>query len=99
MVATIGCSRPKITMAPLSAPHSEPGAEHRDDAERGLHGVPTTSQEARQLVRMKIMPTDRSMPAVMTTSVCAIATKASSTPLLAAVCTTLAVSPAGWLPT
>ena len=61
--------------------------------------VPTTSHEARQLVRMKIMPTDRSMPAVMTTSVCAMATKASSTPLLAAVCTTLAVKPAGWLET
>ena len=60
-------------------------------------GVPTTSQDARQLVRMKIMPTDRSMPAVSTTSVCAIATKASSTPLLEAVCTTLAVKPAGWL--
>ena len=44
--------------------------------------------EARQLVSMKIMPTDRSMPAVSTTSVCAMATKASSTPLLAAVCTT-----------
>ncbi len=39
------------------------------------------------------MPTDRSMPAVMTTSACAMATKASSTPLLAAVCTTLAVKP------
>ena len=35
------------------------------------------------------MPTDRSMPAVSTTSVCAIATSASSTPLLAAVLTTL----------
>ena len=33
------------------------------------------------------------MPAVITTSVCAMATKASSTPLLAAVCTTLAVKP------
>ena len=42
------------------------------------------------------MPTERSMPAVMTTSVCAIATKASSTPLFDAVCTTLAVRPAGW---
>ena len=45
---------------------------------------------------MKIMPTERSMPAVITTSVCAMATKASSTPLLEAVCTTLAVKPAGW---
>ena len=45
------------------------------------------------MVRMKIMPTDRSMPAVITTSVCAMATKASSTPLFEAVCTTLAVKP------
>ena len=59
-------------------------------------GVPTTIQDARQLVRMKIMPTERSMPAVMTTSVCAIAMKASRTPLFEAVCTTLAVKPAGW---
>ena len=41
------------------------------------------------------MPTERSMPAVMTTKVWAIATSASSTPLLAAVCTTLALKPAG----
>ena len=54
-----------------------------------------TIAEARQLVRVKTMPTERSMPAVMTTSDCAMATKASSTPLLAAVCTTLALKPAG----
>ena len=42
------------------------------------------------------MPTERSMPAVITTSACAMATKASSTPLLEAVCTTFAVKPAGW---
>ncbi len=53
------------------------GLERRADAR---------CSEARQLVRMKIMPTERSMPAVSTTKVCAIATKASSTPLLAAVC-------------
>jgi len=46
---------------------------------------------------MKIMPTERSMPAVSTTMVWAMATSASSTPLLAAVCTTLEVKPAGWL--
>jgi hypothetical protein len=34
---------------------------------------------------MKITPTDKSMPAVSTTKVCAMATRASSTPLLAAV--------------
>ncbi len=39
------------------------------------------------------MPTDRSMPEVSTTSVCAIATIASSTPLLAAVVATLALRP------
>ena len=43
------------------------------------------------------MPTDRSMPDVSTTSVCAMATIASSTPLLAAVVATLALRPAGWL--
>ena len=41
------------------------------------------------------MPTERSMPEVMTTRVWAMATKASSTPLLEAVVTTLAVNPAG----
>ena len=41
------------------------------------------------------MPTDRSMPEVSTTSVCAIATIASSTPLLAAVVATLALRPSG----
>ena len=60
-----------------------------------LVAVPTTIHEARQLVRTIITPTERSMPAVMTTKVWAIATSARSTPLLAAVCTTLAVKPAG----
>ena len=70
--------------------------QHGDDAEGRLpRAVPTTIHEARQLVRMKIMPTERSMPAVMMTRACAMATKASSMPLLAAVCTTLAVKPAG----
>ena len=56
------------------------------------------------MVSVKIMPTERSMPAVSTTSVCAMATSASSIALLAAVLTTLAtevvVKPwpdAGWL--
>ena len=60
-----------------------------------LAAVPTTIHDARQLVKTNTMPTERSMPAVMTTKVCAIATSASSTPLLAAVCTTLALNPAG----
>ncbi len=42
------------------------------------------------------MPTERSMPAVVTTRACATATKARSVALLAAVCTTLGVKPAGW---
>ena len=42
------------------------------------------------------MPTERSMPAVNTTMACAMATKASSTALLEAVCTTLLEKPAGW---
>ena len=46
--------------------------------------------DARQLVSTKIMPTDRSRPPVSTGIVCAIATRASSTPLLAAVLMTLA---------
>jgi hypothetical protein len=85
MVATIGCSRPKMTMAPLRAPHRSPARSTTATPKAVSAGVPTTSQEARQLVRMNIIPTDRSMPAVMTTSVCAIATKASRTPLLEAV--------------
>ena len=52
--------------------------------------------EARQLESTITIPTDRSMPAVSTTSVCAIATIARRTPLLAAVVATLALSPAGW---
>ena len=39
------------------------------------------------------------MPAVVTTSAWATATKARSVALLAAVCTTLGVKPAGWLET
>ena len=53
--------------------------------------------EARQLASTITIPTDRSMPDVSTTSVCAMATIASSTPLLAAVVATLALRPAGWL--
>ena len=59
-------------------------------------GEPTTIADARQLASTITMPTDRSMPEVSTTIVCAIATMASSTPLLAAVVATLAFSPAGW---
>jgi len=83
-------------MAPLIAPHSSPVPSTATTPKAVSMPVPMTSQEARQLVSVKIMPTERSMPAVITTSVCAMATKASSTPLLEAVCTTLAVNPAGW---
>ena len=44
---------------------------------------------------MKTDPTERSMPAVSTTKVCPTATKASSTPLLAAVWIAVALNPAG----
>ena len=37
------------------------------------------------------------MPAVITTSVCAIGDEGEQHALLEAVCTTLAVKPAGWL--
>ena len=69
--------------------------QHRHQTEAVCIGEPTTIHDATQLVRTKIMPTERSMPAVSTTSVCAMATKASSTPLFDAVCTTLVVKPAG----
>ena len=75
-------------------------ANARKEAENIIHEAELKAkraiQEARQLVRVKIMPTERSMPAVITTSAWAMATKASSTPLLEAVCTTLALNPAGW---
>ena len=57
-------------------------------------GLPWTIAEAMQLVITNIMPTDRSRPPVSTGRVCAIATSASSTPLLAAVSATGTVSPA-----
>jgi hypothetical protein len=47
---------------------------------------------------MNTMPTERSRPPVRIGKVCAIATSASSTPLLAAVVTTGTVRPAEWLP-
>jgi hypothetical protein len=62
-------------------------------------GEPTTIAEARQLASTITMPTERSMPEVSTTSVWAMATIASSTPLLAAVVATLAFRPTGWLAT
>ena len=89
IVVTIGCRRPKMTIAPLIAPQSAPTASTPMTPRAVSNGEPRTIHDARQLVSVKVMPTERSMPAVITTSVCAIATKASSTPLLAAVCTTL----------
>jgi len=84
-----------MTISPLMAPHSAPAASTAITPSPALSGEPITSAEARQLVSVKIMPTERSMPAVMTTKDCAMATKASSTPLLAAVSTTLTLKPAG----
>ena len=100
MVATMGCNRPKMTMAPLSAPHSAPSARTIRTPTAGPSTGPrsrpqaaprllTTTKEATTLHRMKMAPIDRSMPAVSTTKVCAMASNARSTPLLAAVCTTL----------
>ena len=62
-----------------------------------ISGEPSTIVEARQSARMKMVPIDRSMPPVSTTKVWATATSASSTPLLAAVCSTLAEKPLSWL--
>ena len=84
-----------MTMSPLIAPQARPVSRTPRTPSVALAAVPTTIHEARQLVRTNTAPTERSMPAVMTTKVCAIATSASSTPLLAAVCTTLALKPAG----
>ena len=88
-----------MTINPFSAPQASPRTSTPTTPSSAVPMEPVTMYEPTQLVRMKIMPTDRSMPAVSTTNVCAIATRARSTPLLAAVCTTLAVKPAGWLVT
>ena len=60
-----------------------------------MNGEPTRIHEARQLVSTTTMPTERSMPAVSTTIVCAMATSASSTLLFDEVLTTFDVKPAG----
>ena len=88
-----------MTMSPLIMPQARPAASTATTPKAVSSGDPTTSHEARQLVSTKIMPSDRSIPAVITTSVWAIATKARSTPLLDAVVTTLRVRPAGWFVT
>ena len=74
------------------------GEHRRPCRARPAAACPTTRCEARQLASTNTMPTDRSRPPVSTGSVCAIATRASSTPLLAAVVTTGAVQPGldGW---
>ena len=56
--------------------------------------VPTTIAEARQFASTKTEPTERSSPRVSTGMVCAMATSASSTALLAAVVATAGVRPA-----
>ena len=86
-----------MTINPLIAPHKAPVTSTPTTPSAVDNGVPTTMAEARQLASTITMPTDRSMPAVNTTSVCAMATIASSTPLLAAVVATFALRPAGWL--
>jgi hypothetical protein len=86
-----------MTISPLIAPHTAPVASTPSTPSALANGEPTTMVEARQLASTITMPTDRSMPAVSTTSVWAMATIARSTPLLAAVVATLALRPAGWL--
>ena len=88
-----------MTSSPLIAPHATPVSSTPATPSAVGSGAPTTIHDAKQLVSTKVIPTDRSMPAVITTNACAIATNASRTPLLAAVCTTLAVNPAGWFAT
>src|SRR4029078_7363906 len=97
MVATIGCSRPKITISALIAPHRQPTSSTPITPKAVISGEPTTIHDARQLARTITAPTERSMPDVRTTNVCAIAMIASSAPLLAAVVATLASRRAEWL--
>ena len=58
----IGCSRPQTTMAPLTKPAAQPDRITASVPAATCSGVPTTRAEAMQLVRMKIMPTERSRP-------------------------------------
>ena len=74
-----------MTMRPLTAPQARPVSRTPTTPSAAVDAVPTTIHDARQLVSTNTAPTERSMPAVITTKVCAIATSASSTPLLAAV--------------
>jgi hypothetical protein len=99
MVVTIGCSLPKIIIRPFKVPQASPAANTATMPKPVCSGVPTTSQDARQLHSTRTIPAERSMPAVITTRHCAIATNASSVALLDAVCTTFGVKPAGWLET
>src|SRR5450830_319400 len=78
---------------PLIRPHRVPTASTTTMPSAACAGLPTTRCEARQLASTNTMPTDKSIPAVKTGSVCAIATMASSTPLLAAVVITRTVQP------
>ena len=77
-----------MTITPLIAPQSAPAASTPTIPSATSIGDPFTIEAARQFVRVKVMPTERSIPAVSTTKVCAIATNARSTALLAAVLTT-----------
>ncbi|MNL43540.1 hypothetical protein D3C87_1660570 [compost metagenome] len=88
-----------MTISPFNPPQARPTQSTAMTPNAVSAGVPTTSHDARAFVRIKIIPTERSMPAVITTSVWAMATKASKAPLLAAVCTTFTVNPAGWFDT
>src|SRR4029078_8273624 len=83
-------------MTPWIAPQRQPVASTPTTPSAVAAGEPTTIVDARQFASTITMPTDRSMPDVSTTTVSAIATIASSTPLFAAVVATFALRPAGW---
>src|SRR5262245_10226269 len=91
----IGCNRPNTTTTPLSAPHATPTSSTSATPSPISSGVPVITVDATQLVITNTLPTDRSRPAVRTGRVWAIATSASSTPLLAAVLMMSALNPAG----
>jgi len=84
-------------MAPFTKPAAIPVPNTAATPRAVSTGVPTTRMEATQFARMNTMPTERSRPPVSTTTVCAMATRASSTPLFAAVVATGTVRPTGWL--
>ena len=91
----IGCSRPSTTASAFIAPATTPQPSTQATASARCSAEPDSSVEARQLASTTIAPTERSMPPVSTTKVCAMAISASSTPLFAAVTSTSTETPRG----